>query len=475
MSHANERFDLDLRNVRLAPPVTNGGAFLMHLFVVGLVAAPSALGEQGVNPRLYVEPVPGLTTARYPAPDSITIPVGTMLTVCHSLPTDQSPRSRGGDDDLTIAWDGARSMGIVRGMAMAECPMNEPGEQLIRAVIGSRDGRRWESRCKVTVLAAQRESTRGLRVVPVVDAIPLDENATNFDTMPLFFGGSIATIGPNGSRTAAPMKQHGVRYGTTVGKTVRFGVETAPVKFSDLIEVRPEMGRPFLAANGSYGVSDPGVHRFSVGPLRNPLALVIETYTVRITSHSSGLDIIPEGQPITFEAVTDPPGYESNITWLSSTKYGSAQPVLGRGPTFTAQFDDTWGPDPATGDPIQWLGVKADDVVFNQDQKAGGSGACCNAQQQCFDQTSPGACCGMEGAYLGHGTTCAAVTCPSSDGSTAAIGPCFQCTCCGVAAAAVIISCFGPQWAACYAAYVQTPGAIPLTVACLAACDACFP
>ena len=64
-------------------------------------------------------------------------------------------------------------------------------------------------------------------------------------------------------------------------------------------------------------------------------------------------------------AVTDPPGYEDHVTWLSSTKYGTGFPITGQGPTFTVQFDDTWG-----GEGFQWLGVKADGVLFNQDRKS---------------------------------------------------------------------------------------------------------
>ena len=44
----------------------------------------------------------------------------------------------------------------------------------------------------------------------------------------------------------------------------------------------------------------------------------VETYSVSITSHLSNVDFIPEGEPITFEAVTNPPGYEDEIVWLST-------------------------------------------------------------------------------------------------------------------------------------------------------------
>ena len=78
-------------------------------------------------------------------------------------------------------------------------------------------------------------------------------------------------------------------------------------------------------------VIDVGAHVVEVGPILAPSAVEIETYSVTITSHVSGEDTVPEGEPIVFTAETDPPGYETEITWLSSTKYGTAEPILGEG------------------------------------------------------------------------------------------------------------------------------------------------
>ena len=111
-----------------------------------------------------------------------------------------------------------------------------------------------------------------------------------------------------------------------------------------------------------------GEHTVSVGPTNRTIGVVIDTYSVTIASHKSREDIVPEGESVMFKAFTDPPGFEEDIRWLSSTKYGTAAPVLGFGPTFTCQFDDTWGVDPAIGD-FQWLGVRADNATFNQDEK----------------------------------------------------------------------------------------------------------
>ena len=73
-------------------------------------------------------------------------------------------------------------------------------------------------------------------------------------------------------------------------------------------------------------------------------------------------------ETVTLTARTIPAGFEEEITWLASTKYGRCEPIMGQGPTFTVRFDETWGGS-ADGVPFQWLGVRADHAAFNQDRK----------------------------------------------------------------------------------------------------------
>ncbi|MGA7269724.1 MAG: hypothetical protein WB239_01505, partial [Acidimicrobiia bacterium] len=97
----------------------------------------------------------------------------------------------------------------------------------------------------------------------------------------------------------------------------------------------------------------------------------LETYRVTITSHRRG-DKVLEGVEESFTAVTDPPGLESEIRWLASTKYGASDPVMGTGESFAVQFDSTFGlRNLTTGLREQWLGVKADNATFAQDGKQG--------------------------------------------------------------------------------------------------------
>jgi len=105
---------------------------------------------------------------------------------------------------------------------------------------------------------------------------------------------------------------------------------------------------------------------------------VIDTYKVSITSHQIGRDAISDDVPVTFVAKTDPPGHEQDITWISSTKFGIAEPVVGHGPTFTVEFHSTVGlDDPVT--PSTWLGVRADNAVLVQDQFIFGEVDTCTA------------------------------------------------------------------------------------------------
>ncbi|MCZ6815846.1 MAG: DUF6531 domain-containing protein, partial [Planctomycetota bacterium] len=200
-----------------------------------------------------------------------------------------------------------------------------------------------------------------------VDPVELDQNSTNEETMFYYF------MFPS----VAELKDLGDgRYRTSVRRRVNFDATVDPPGFKPLIEWRFDNTARALHSPAVHSYADVGWHDVSAGPLNNPAEVQIETYRVRITSHTSSRNIVPEGEPITFEAVTEPSGYEDEITWISSTKYGTASPVLGRGPSFIVQFDDSWGRH-GSGIGFQWLGVKADNTVFNQDQKNTNPNRCC--------------------------------------------------------------------------------------------------
>ena len=226
----------------------------------------------------------------------------------------------------------------------------------------------------------------------------LDEDATNAETMEFFFGESIASFEPLPDG-----------FFTSTDRRIEMTVDVNYPEFAPLMEWRtigqPIKRWPRLGQQATVYFEDAGMHMVAVGPPERSAHLVIETYEVSITSHQSGYDTVGDGETVTFEAVTNPPGFEQNIRWLSSTKYGMAIPVRGDGPTFTVQFADIWGREP-DGSLFQWLGVKADNAIFNQDQKPG---ACCTDVGECQDQMTAADCDKVGGVPQGAGSTCATI------------------------------------------------------------------
>lgn len=68
--------------------------------------------------------------------------------------------------------------------------------------------------------------------------------------------------------------------------------------------------------------------------------------------------LVFDGQPASFTATTDPPGFESLVHWKAVTRWGFADPPEGQGPTFTVIFHQTFG---EPGEQCQWLAVRAGD------------------------------------------------------------------------------------------------------------------
>lgn len=353
---------------------------------------PPTLPNTGDPWGLYLEPVAGLTTARHPAPRAVSIPVGTVLRFTQAIPW-----------GMQVAWEVVSpsdgSSGDVRGtredsldVSSADigetlrCPVDTVGSLTVSARLFAADG------------SMVRENTRTLKVLDVslrditvepiqvrVDPVDLHEGLTNEETMHLFFEvSSIANLyevrdrfgdgsflrplrrSQRGKMQAADESPR--RFVTSINRPIEFRVAVDPVGMAPLIEWRIDSDAVRLGAWTQETFSGPGQHTISVGPTDRFEQVDIEIYSVEITSHEDMVDIVQEGTPITFQAVTDPPGFEDDITWVSSTKDGTASPVLGTGPSFTVTFEDTFADDPANGY-FQWLGVRADNTTFGQDQK----------------------------------------------------------------------------------------------------------
>ena len=297
---------------------------------------------------LEVGPIEGFTTGWHEAPSVLPTPNGVVLLFRQAAPP-----------DATVQWNGAVEVFRDDTLSIAECPLQQFGLQSVETLVTLPDGNQAANKCVLNVVDISPDSLIMGSVTATAEPISVDETSSNEVTMEYYFGTeSIAALRqlPDGS------------YLTSVERTVNLNVEVNPRELVSLVEWRID-GRPIaLGSTLVQNFARPGRHAISTGPPDYASQLGIETYSVMITSHESGVDIVPEGEAITFTAVTDPPGYEDDITWLSSTKYGTGTPVLGYGPTFTAEFYDTFGPHPDGGD-WQWLGVNADNATFNQDQK----------------------------------------------------------------------------------------------------------
>jgi hypothetical protein len=301
-----------------------------------------------VEYRLFLDPIPGLTQGRHLAPASFAVPLGSHVWFFQEArPEDE------------IIWEGADVQSADETGQIAVCPMTRAGRQSIRVQVLNASGEVFERGCDVQVLDVPIEGVKLAGIALDKVHLGLTEQSTNEETMDHFFGPPVS-----GVRMVARN-----RYRTSIHRLLTFHpAKLRPRAISSITEWRVDGDPVRLGPTLHHSFIRPGVHRVSVGPVARPAEIEVETYIARITSHVSRRDIVPEGVPITFTAVTDPPGFEDEITWLSSTKYGTATPVLGSGPTFTVQFNNTWGPHP-DGDLWQWLGVKADNAILNQDQK----------------------------------------------------------------------------------------------------------
>lgn len=328
-------------------------AALLGVRLVVLAQAPPTAIDTTTQPTFAIGPIDGLTTSWYMAPPVTSIPLGTVAYFYQACP----PES-------VVMWAGADEVDRDAQGSTAMSLLLQPGAHIVSvwvvpAHLGAAE---IASQCRLNV---QDISVDQITVSPIevwVDPIEIDEglppDELNEVTMEYFFGLSIAALRDLGNG----------QYLTSVDRLLHMAVEVDPPGFAPLMEWRLDGYARDIGSSTTVWSTETGNLMVDVGPLLNPEQIEIETYSVTITSHTSGEDIIEEGELVVFIAETDPPGYEDEITWLSSTMYGTAEPILGEGPIFIAEFNDTWDFD-ENGDPFQWLGVKADNTAFNQDEK----------------------------------------------------------------------------------------------------------
>lgn len=274
--------------------------------------SPDAPGTTFGGYRLEIGPIAGLTTAWHRSPDLSAIPLGSTVQFRVVL-----------GRATAVTWSGATEEYRDENKSVASCEFSRSGKQAVRVeVVDPQDGPSvLESVFDVvqTGAAGVTITPPQLWVNPVVIDRTLPENELNEQTMSYFFGESIAALRDLGNGR--------YRISTSPVRHVYMSAQTNPPGFDPLIEWRLDGEARVLGGSHSevfggetqgFGGSDSGgfgssatVHHISVGPTANPAEIEIETYGVVITSHVAGQDIIPEGVPVTFTAVTENSGRRS--------------------------------------------------------------------------------------------------------------------------------------------------------------------
>lgn len=327
-----------------APPPLPPQAAFEHL--------PQSGGGGGSSAGdLLVGPIPGLTTTWHHAPAVSGIPLGTAVWFRLDVPAGSRVDWMGAM--RTVHAERADLRKDLRQQETAICVVGGLGEHTIRVEVTEADGYTWSRECILNALAITPAEVT-VTVTPTVRPVQLGARPSNQGTMEYFFGESIADLYVVDDEQCV----------TSVDRTVHFTLDVVPPALLPLMEWRQEGRKPWLGTHHNHRSRSPGDLRLSVGPPQAPKLVNLETYRATITTQSV---FVQDGVAVVLEVATEPPGFEEQVRWLSSTKYGSALPAQASGRTFTVLFADTWGTD-AKGLPFQWLGVRADNAVFNQDQ-----------------------------------------------------------------------------------------------------------
>lgn len=315
--------------------------------VLSLVAFGAEAQHQAVpvdrsafHDNLEIGPVEGLTTRWHKAPIETAVPLGTTLQF--------RVRGRG-----PVMWRGAQILEIRGDRWVAKFDARHVGRHVVAAEYTNTAGERVLERSVLDVVDTSVHPIRVSDVNLTVRPVEIDAENLNASTMHYFFR----------NESIARVKQIGQdHYVSSTNRWLTLEANIEPAGFESLIEWRHD-GTP-LDALGRIKLQlfTTRLNTISVGPVNDSREIKLETYAVKITSHRNG-DDVPEWTPVTFTAETVPPGYENEIKWMASTKYGSCRPLSGQGPRFTVTFQSTNG---AEG---RWLGVKADNTSVAKDGK----------------------------------------------------------------------------------------------------------
>jgi hypothetical protein len=296
--------------------------------------------------RLEIGPVEGLTRAWHAAPAATAIPLGSEISL--------RVRSRGQD---TVAWTGAREVERDPGGSMARVVLRQAGEH--RVTVDYIDPMERIPVRESIHFQVVPIDPRQIRISPIelsAEPVHLDPENPNASSMHYFFrDDSIAGVRQLGDAA----------WRTSSGRWLTLAVAVEPAGFEPLVEWRVD-GEPQTALGHRIALRSfvPRQHQLAAGPPERARHASLETYQVRIQGEGVLRDAL-RGLLVTLRAETLPTGYEDEIVWLASTKYGACSPATGEGATFTTVFTDVYG---ARG---QWLGIRADHATVSLDGKAG--------------------------------------------------------------------------------------------------------
>ncbi|MEM7228908.1 MAG: hypothetical protein AAF432_08845 [Planctomycetota bacterium] len=352
-------------------------------------------GLPGYKIEVLMGPIDGLTTGWHKVPEQTAMPLGTVVELRASVP-----------EAAAVTWSNAYQTLRTDTTSFATAVLTNTGMTPVSVRVDFQ-GKRYKADLMwdVQPVALQDIGVANIRVVEETIVDPhLDGMALNNWTMDHYFGASVASV-----TELLPG-----RYLTSIQKNVTVEADVHPAEFAPLVEWRDNGVAKRLGTSVTLPINTVGLHALEAGrPGKSAEADVIAYQTV-ITSHNvqpiindPDQEYFEEGTKIGLTAVTIPAGYEEHITWMTSTKYGTAEPVLGSGPNFYCVFNSTVGHE-ADGSMFQWLGVKADNHVMGQDQK---SGACCLPDGSCFEAVVS-MCASAGGAFQGNDSVCADVNCP---------------------------------------------------------------
>ena len=304
----------------------------------GQFAAKKLKGSVSLYP-LEVGPIAGLTRSWHPMPAITSIPTGTRLMLRVVVPK-----------SAAVTWQGADP---IEQPDRAICVMHESGSQVVSVSIVLKNGLTFDQSCTMRVVdTPDGVRVRGLKLW--VDPIGITPRSSNQKTIKAFFGGPVSVLAVLGAN----------HYAASVEQSVHARVLTEPAGFEPLMEWRLPDATARFGEAVEFSKNDYGSTFLEAGPPEAVARAQIEFYETSITAPASGWRPLQLGLPLTFTATTTPSGFEPHVTWLASTKYGSTSSILGKGPSFTVTFDDTFQVGQTA-----WLGVKANQEGIHQDPR----------------------------------------------------------------------------------------------------------